>query len=222
MITTHRATALFLCGLFFVIQAPSSCAQNDRWDKRDTWQNVPGILEAMTVQPGSYVADIGAREGYLTMRLAKAVGAEGRIYAVDIDNGSLKKLWKNLSAEDTSRVKLVHSKPDDPMLPEAMLDAAVVVNAYHEFEAYEAMLEHILQALKPGGRLVIVEPISERRRSAMREVQERHHEIGIGYARADLEAAGFEVLDAHDPFVKRKSQGDEMWLLVGRRPMMSR
>ena len=180
---------------------------------------MPGIFEAMAVQPGSHVADVGSREGYLTVRLAEAVGAEGRVYAVDIDGDALKKLRKKLADADTSRVRLIHSEPDDPMLPEGLLDAVVVVNAYHEFEAYASMLGHIKEALKPGGRLVLVEPITPSRRVAMREVQESHHEIGIDYARADLEAAGFEILDARDPFIKRKNQRDEMWLLVGRRPM---
>ena len=83
--TTHRAPALFICCLILFILAPSSCAQNDGWAKRDKWQDVPGIFEAMAVQPGSHVADVGSREGYLTVRLAEAVGAEGRVYAVDID-----------------------------------------------------------------------------------------------------------------------------------------
>ena len=221
MTTTHRAPALFACCLIFFIQAPTSCAQDERWAQRDKWQDVPGIFEAMALQPGSYVADVGSREGYLTVRLAEAVGAEGRVYAVDIDGDALKKLRKNLADEDTSRVRLIHSEPDDPMLPEGLLDAVVVVNSYHEFEAYASMLTHIKAALKPGGRLVLVEPISQGRRVAMREVQESHHELGIDYARADLEAAGFEILNARDPFVKRRDNGDEMWLLVGRRPMMT-
>ena len=216
--TTHRAPALLLGCLILFMHVPSACAQNDRWAKRDKWQDVPGIFEAMVVQPGSHVADVGARDGYLTVRLAEAVGAEGHVYAVDIDGDALKKLRKKLADEDTSRVTLVHSEPDDPMLPDGALDAVVVVNAYHEFEAYTSMLEHIKAALKPGGRLVLVEPISKSRRVAMREVQEDSHEIGISYARADLEAAGFDILDERDPFVKRKDNGDEMWLLVGRRP----
>ena len=219
--TTHRAPVLFAFCLILFIQAPSSCAQNERWAQRDKWQDVPGIFEAMALQPGSYVADVGSREGYLTVRLAEALGVEGRVYAVDIDGDALKKLRKKLADEDTSRVTLVHSEPDDPMLPEGLLDAVVVVNAYHEFEAYTSMLEHIKAALKPGGRLVLVEPISASRRVAMREVQAGHHEIGIDYAQADLEAAGFEIINTRDPFVKRKDNGDEMWLLVGRRPLVS-
>ena len=219
--TMHRAPVLLLGCLILFVHVPSSCAQNDRWDRRDKWQDVPGIFAAMALQPGSHVADIGARDGYLTVRLAEAVGAEGRVYAVDIDGDALEKLRNNLADEDTSRVTLVHSEPDDPMLPDGLLDAVVVVNSYHELEAYASMLKHIKAALKPGGRLVLVEPISKSRRVAMREVQEDNHEIGIDYARADLEAAGFDILDARDPFVKRKSQRDEMWLLIGRRPLMS-
>ncbi len=210
---------LALCSLVLFVLAPSSCtAQRDRWEKRDQWQNVSGIFEAMNVHPGSYVADVGARDGYLTVRLAEAVGTQGRVYAIDIDASALKKLKKNLADEDTSRVTLIHSLPDNPKLPEGLLDAVVVVNAYHEFDAYAAMLAHIKDALKPGGRLVLVEPISKRRRDASRKKQTSGHEIGLAYAQADLAAAGFEILDTRDPFIKRKQQNYEMWLLVGRRP----
>lgn len=211
---------LVLCGLVLFVLAPSSCtAQSDRWEKRDQWQNVSGIFEAMNVHTGSYVADVGARDGYLTVRLAEAVGAQGRVYAIDINASALKKLKKNLADEDTSRVTLIHSLPDDPKLPEGLLDAVVVVNAYHEFDAYAAMLAHIKDALKPGGLLVLVEPITKRRRDASRKTQTGGHEIGLAYARADLVAAGFEILDTRDPFIKRKEQDYEMWLLIGQRPM---
>ena len=220
IMTTKQTLSALLGGLMLFIHVPTSCAQQARWEKRDKWQDVSGIFEAMAVQPGSHVADIGARDGYLTVRLAEAVGAQGRVYAVDINASALEKLRKNLADDDTSRVALVHSEPDDPMLAEASLDAAVVVNSYHEFEAYASMLKHIKAALKPGGRLVLVEPITESRRDATRKRQANHHEISIDYARADLEEAGFDIIKAEDPFVKRKDQNDEMWLLVARRPMM--
>jgi len=218
MPTPRHLPTLALCLLTLLTYTPYVCAQNERWTERDAWQDVPGILKAMGVREGSHVADVGARDGYLTVRLAEAVGPTGRVYAVDIDADALEKLRKNLSDADTSRVTLIHSAPDDPMLPERMLDAVVVVNAYHEFRAYAVMLQHIKEALKPGGRLVLVEPLSPRRRDATRDEQADHHEIALAYARADLEAAGFEIVDARDPFVKRRRQNDEMWLLLGRRP----
>lgn len=216
--TIRRVYALLFLGVI-LLPTPYTCAQSDRWERRDQWQNVSGIFEAMGAAEGNAVADIGARDGYLTVRLAEVVGASGRVYAVDIDADALRDLRHNLAVEDTSRVILVHSVPDDPRLPSGVLDAAVVVNAYHEFTAYAAMLAHIKAALKPGGRLVLVEPIAESRREASRSEQTSHHEIAIGYARADLEEAGFEIVDAQDPFVERRRRNDEMWLLVGRRPL---
>lgn len=214
----HRVSPCLFCLLTMLLHAPYSCAQNDRWARRDQWQNVAGIFEAMGIHEGSYVADVGARDGYLTVRLARTVGAAGRVYAVDIDADALRELQGHLADEDTSRVMLVHSVPDDPMLPEGVLDAVVVVNAYHEFEAYASMLAHIKAALKPGGRLVLVEPIAEDRRDDSRSRQASRHEIAIRYAQADLEEAGFEIIQAQDPFVERVQRNDEMWLLVGRRP----
>ncbi len=187
------------------------------WKKRDKWQNAPGIFKAMEIDAGSYVADIGAREGYLSVRLAKTVGDAGRVFAVDIDKDALKKLKKTAREMGLENIQTVHSKEDDPMLSENTLDAIVIVNSYHEFDEYESMLKHMKAALKKGGRLVLVEPISKRRRDSSRSTQESSHELGMNYARKDLEAAGFEIIKQRDPFVKRKSQNDEMWLLVGRK-----
>jgi predicted methyltransferase len=78
------------------------------------------------------------------------------------------------------------------------------------------MLEAILHALKPGGRLVIVEPLDPSRRDASRDCQEHSHEIGPQFVREDLERAGFEVVDLIDPLTKRP-EGDEMWLVVARK-----
>ena len=213
----HR-TCCFFVGVLLMSLGASCVAQPDRWAERDTWQDVPGIVEAMAVAPGRIVADVGARDGYLTVRLAEVVGSSGQVYAVDIDADALRRLRGNLPDSLRDRVTTIHSEPDDPKLPACVLDAAVIVNAYHEFEAYEAMLHHLRAALKPGGRLVLVEPISDRRRDADRARQEASHEIALRYARADLEAAGFRIVEARDPFVARRHRGDAMWLLAAERP----
>jgi ubiquinone/menaquinone biosynthesis C-methylase UbiE len=202
---------LVLIGALAGLQAQRG---NDR--NRDEWQKVPEIFSAMGIGEGSVVADIGAGRGFFTTRLARHVGPGGRVYAVDIDAGNVDRL-KRLSGDDgLQQVSVVQGTTTDPQLPEGTIDAALVVNAYHEFTAHRAMLEAILRALKPDGRLVIVEPLDRSRRDAPRERQERSHEIGPQYVRADLESAGFEVVDLIDPFTKRP-EGDEMWLVVARR-----
>ena len=196
-----------------------SCfAQEERWERRDQWQNFPRIFSAMDVQEGSVVADVGCREGYLTVRLAGAVGERGTVYGVDIDAEALERLRKNLQETEISNVVAVHSRPDDPMLPDSVLDAIVVVNSYHEFDAYREMLAHFLTALKPGGRLVIVEPAKASSRGDSREAQVAEHRIALHFVLQEVREAGFEIVEALDPFVERAHRGDEMWLLAARKP----
>ena len=188
-----------------------------KWERRDAWQNVPEIFAAMGISEGSHVADVGAGKGYLTLRLARAVGEDGRVYEVDIDEHSLEDLRENATEEKLENVTAVLGEMDDPRLPEASLDAVVMVNAYHEMDEYKAVLEKLHRALRPGGRLVVVDAISEGLRDASRSAQANSHEVALVYAREDLESTGFHILKSQDPFVARP-WGDELWLLVAQRP----
>ncbi|MBX7151897.1 methyltransferase domain-containing protein [bacterium] len=200
--------------LIQILLTVSSRAQDD-WTKRDQWQNVEGIFRAMNLDSGSVAADIGCQDGYLTLKMAKQAGAAGTIYAVDIDQDALKDLKKNLKKDSVTNVTIIHSTTDNPMLPDGVLDAAVIVNAYHEMTEYVSMLAYIKKALKPGGRLVIVEPITDRLRKATRKEQTETHRIGSAFVKKDLENAGFRIDKIIEPFVQRVSRNDEMWLIVG-------
>jgi precorrin-6B methylase 2 len=179
---------------------------------RERYQRVPDIFDAMKVRPGAVVADVGAGSGFLTVRLARAVGAEGRVYAVDVDAQVLERLRSRVQDENLGNVEIVRGALDDPHLPSASLDAAVIVNAYHEMRAYHPMLDHLRSALKPGGRLVLVEPLSEKRRHDSRDALARVHEIAAAFAEDDVRTAGFTVARLEDPFTTRGA--DFMWLLV--------
>jgi SAM-dependent methyltransferase len=199
--------------VYSILISFEASAQNDDWTKRDEWQNVAGIFYAMGIDSASIVADIGCQEGYLTLRLAPRVA---RVFAVDIDVDALRKLKNN--ASEFNNITTVHGDVDDPKLPSDTLDAAVIVNAYHEMTAYVPMLAHVYRALKPKGRLVIVEPISQSLRSAERSKQTKAHEIGIAYVRKDLLESGFTIIGEQDPFVKRDHRNDEMWIIVSEKP----
>ena len=83
---------------------------------------------------------------------------------------------------------------------------------------HDKVLQHIWVSLKPGGRLVICEPIAEERRTLLREEQERKHELGLPFVLQDLKKAGFQILFRQDPFVDReKIKGDKMWIVVARK-----
>ncbi len=115
------------------------------------------LVSALGLKPGHHVADVGAGSGYLTWRLATNVGPSGRIYATDIQPEMLGILRRNMAARRIDNVEPVLATPEDTRLPPNALDLIVLVDVYHEcafpFETTRGMAE----ALKPGGRLVLVE-----------------------------------------------------------------
>ena len=167
---------------------------------RDTYQRVADIFEAMRIRPGAVVADIGAGDGFLTARLARAVGPNGRVLAVDVDAGAGERLRSRVQQESLTNVEVIRGDEDDPHLTPASLDAIVILNSYHEMRAHQAMLDHVRRALKSDGRLVIVEPLAEKRRHESREVLVRAHEMTVPFIEDDLRGAGFRVARMEDPF----------------------
>lgn len=205
-----------------VVLASGALAAQDRFSeerKREGWQRVPEIFEAMAVRPGATVADIGAGDGFFTARLAAAVAPAGRVYAVDVSESQLERLRQRLTEPLARNVTIVKGAADDPRLPEGEIDAALIVNAYHEMEAHDAMLAAVRRALKPGGRLVIVEPISDGRRGQSRADQVRRHEIGPEHVVAETRQAGFRVVGLQDPFTERER--DVEWMIVLERDSMA-
>ena len=185
------------------------------WADRDRWQRPDEIIKQLNLRPGSAVADIGCHEGYMTVKLSKAVGENGKVYAEDISQTKLDRLQEHLDERKISNVMVVKGEEDNPTLPEGTLDAVIILDAYHEMDEHEKILNHISHALKPAGRLVLCEAVAESRRGATRENQEGRHELGINFAAGDLNKAGFTILKQQDPFVDRtREKGDKMWLLV--------
>jgi SAM-dependent methyltransferase len=116
------------------------------------------------------------------------------------------------------QVEVVLGQPEDPKLPTEQLDAVLIVNSYHEMPRHLQMLEHIRMALKPGGRLLITEPMSIERRNESREVQEKHHVIAPELVEQDLRQEGFEIIVLNDDFIQYPESGRRDWLILARRP----
>ena len=220
---TRRETFAALATL--VLFTGTSPAQEHREAPRDSWQRVEDVFRELGITAGSHVADLGAGGGYFTTRLARAVGATGRVYAVDVNPVTLRELREALPKELTN-VEIVRGEENDPKLPAASLDAVLVVNAYHEFYDYAAVLARVRESLKPGGRLVLIEPRPRRAEDVTRAAQAKRHTIAIEFALADLTAAGFEVVKTDQVFVTRpehaEANGETVkptdWLVVARRP----
>jgi protein-L-isoaspartate O-methyltransferase len=115
------------------------------------------VLAALDLKPGMKVADIGAGSGYYSSRMAERVGAEGTVYAVDVQPEMLDILRLQMKLQRVRNVTPILGSETDPQLPAGALDLAIMVDVYHEFEYPYEMLAAIVTALKPGGRIVFVE-----------------------------------------------------------------
>ena len=189
------------------------------WKDRDRWQRANDLIRAAGIKSGSYVADIGSHEGYMTFKLSTVVGESGRVYAVDVDQHKLDKLAEIAKTRKVMNIATLKGDYDDPKLPPNSLDAAIILDTYHEMKQHDTVLAHVKAALRNGGSLVICEPIADERRALTRIEQEGKHELGIAFAVEDLMKAGFKILRREDPFVDRtQEKGDKMWLLVAVKP----
>ena len=192
---------------------------------REPSQRATDLVAALEVSPGDWVADVGAGGGYYSMRLADLAGPGGKIFAEDISDSPLRALKARVQAFDLRNVEVVKGEADDPKLPAERLAAVLIVDSYHHFTNYPAMLAKILHALKPGGRLVIADYSSKDHRSQARADQLKLHEIDLALVRAEVEQAGFQVVRVEDPFVEwRPGAGNtrgsptDLWLMVAVRP----
>jgi SAM-dependent methyltransferase len=125
--------------------------------ERDIEEEPDLAIRLMRIQRGTTVADIGAGSGYMTVRLARAVGNTGRVYATDIQPGMLELLQKNVARARLTNIVPILGAIDDPRLPPESLDLALMVDVYHELSQPQRMLQRIREALKPTGRLVLTE-----------------------------------------------------------------
>ncbi len=129
--------------------------------ERDHEERPDLLVEALRLKAGDIVADIGAGTGYYTRRMAEKVGEKGLVYAVDIQPEMLQILKHNMQDWKLTNYRLVQSTESDPKLPEQSADLILMVDVYHEFTYPFEMMQAICRALKPGGRVALVEFRSE-------------------------------------------------------------
>jgi FkbM family methyltransferase len=143
------------------------------------------VIEAMDLPADAEVADIGAGTGYFTVRLAEQV-PEGRVFAVDIQSEMLDLLRQRLSRDGIANVELVQGSVDDPRLPSNSIDAALLVDAYHEFAYPREMMQGIVTALRRSGRLFLIEYRGEDPRVPIKPL----HKMTEAQARREMNVVG--------------------------------
>jgi len=193
----------------------TSPQESDRARKRDEWQRPGEVMDALGVKSGHRVADIGCGYGYFTFRLAARVGAEGKVYAVDIDSEAVDKVRRRKEVEKLEQVEPIHGESADPRLPKD-LDAVLIVDTYHEFRDYDRMMQAVFRALKPGGRLALID--GEGPAGRPRTEYHRLHTIPAELVREEVTRNGFVFKESRPGFYDAE-YGKKFYFLIFERPL---
>ena len=167
----------------------------DRAEREDE-ERPDQALEIIGVHSGAVVADIGAGSGYFTLRLSNLVGPTGHVYAVDIQEGMLRIIQRKLERNQISNVSLVLGSQESSGLAEASLDLALMVDVYHELAQPQMLLQQLYLALKPGGRLALLEYRAEDPAIPILPL----HKMTVADAKLEIEHEGFKLttVKSHD------------------------
>ena len=133
---------------------------SERWSTeaaRDRDGEADQVLSFLEVAPGMTVADIGAGDGYYTVRLARRVGLAGHVIAEDVTPAYLEELRQRLDREHLTNVMLDLGEPHDPRLPARTIDLALLVHMYHEVQQPYGLLYNLQAALRPGARVAVID-----------------------------------------------------------------
>jgi len=124
---------------------------------RDAYQKPHQVVQALALKGGERIADIGAGSGYFALRFAQHVGAAGRVYAVDVNPDMILHLNERVRDARLDNVRTVLARPADPLLADASVDLVFVCDTWHHIPDHAAYLQRLRKALRPGGRIVIVD-----------------------------------------------------------------
>ena len=153
------------------------------------------VMDVLGIAAGKSVADIGAGSGWFTVRAARRVGADGLVYAVDINPEAVRYVGERARKEQLQNVKTILSKADDPLLPAGSVDAVLLLKTYHEVAQPVVLLRNLRAALRPGAKVGVID----------RNGDGEDHGVGRDVVIREAKEAGFELLKQYD-FVK----GDKM------------
>ena len=191
----------------------------DDWTERDRWMDVSRIMGLAGVEEGHHVADIGCHEGYFSIHLAEAVGVRGKVYSVDVREDRLEKLNANAKERNIINITTILGDYDNPKLPKNELDVAVIMDTYHEMKDYMTILEHVKLALKPSGKILILEKLKSHAKNKSRKEQTTAHTLSPRYVKKELQEAGFKVIHQVENMGNWENNSTKkIWVLVGVSP----
>jgi ubiquinone/menaquinone biosynthesis C-methylase UbiE len=200
----HIRALILLCALVFPVwpqgahpitgrvYARPMSADGADWlsrPNRDEEEQPRRAIDDLKIPKGAAVADIGAGLGYMTALLARQVGPGGKVYANDIQPRMLDLLRRNMDRQKIANVEPILGTIDNPKLPAGEIDLALMVDVYHEFSEPQKMLRGIRAALKPDGRMALIEYRGEDPSVPIRP----EHKMTIAQLRAEIEPEGFHL-----------------------------
>lgn len=168
----------------------------DKWvekfedPKRADWQRPDLVVEGLRLRPGQNVADIGAGTGYFTRRMAKKVSPGGFALAVEVEPGFFPYIRKRAREDNQYNILTVKADFDNPRLEEGSLDVIFICDTLHHIDNRAAYYKHLKRALRPGGRVVVVDFIKNKQIPFGPGPKKR---IAAKVLKAEFEAAGFAV-----------------------------
>jgi predicted methyltransferase len=163
----------------------------DRADKL----HIDRVMDLLEIKPGASVADIGAGGGWFTVRAARRVGPSGKVIAEDINPKAIDAIRRRAESEHLTNIDPLLGTPDDPKLPPDSLDAALMLEVYHEIAHPQQVLAVVRAALKAGGRFGVID----------RNGNGADHGLDEAVLRSEIERAGFKQVGRYD-FTKAAGQ----------------
>lgn len=183
----RRLAAALLAALPLLLAGNARASEADR------------ILGALALRPGDRVADVGAGNGEWTERLARRVGPGGHVWATEVEAGKLERIGARMRRASIDNVTTLLGDQRDTGLPEGCCDAILLRLVYHHFQDPAPMRASLKRALRPGGRLVVVDVAPRRSWPRLDGVPDRGgHGVPVEDLVREVGGDGFEVLERHD------------------------
>jgi len=169
-------------------------------ESREIFEKRDAIVQACALKPGMHVADVGAGTGLFTRMFARELGPKGQVMAVDIAPAFLEHIDKTSRDLKLNNVKTILGSDASPRLPAGSADLVFVCDTYHHFEYPKTMLKDIHAALKPGGRLVVIDFI--RTPGTSRQWVIDHVRAGQDVFEREITESGFKKLSESKGILK--------------------
>jgi ubiquinone/menaquinone biosynthesis C-methylase UbiE len=164
---------------------------------RDGWQRPTDVIDVLAIPSGAWVADIGAGNGYFLPHLARAVGPEGRVFAVEVEDEPLAALEALVSEQGLANVELLRGRYEDPLLPDRKIDLVLIVNTYHHIEARPDYFRRLRGDLSDTGRVAVLDP-NEELTGLFSLFLDEGHTSRAEDVRKEMREAGYREPESHD------------------------